>query len=960
MFRELKDRLLELIFSRMFVLLAVIVILFGVLINRIFQLQIINGESYQNNFILKIQREKTIPSTRGKIFDCNGKVLAYDELAYSVTIADNYESSSTKNADMNDTISHLIRLIEKNGDKLVNDFNIILDKDGNFVFNVEDRALLRFLADAYGRTKIEDLKFAEKNATPQEVVEYLAGEKRFAIGQKKEVDGKETFIAGEGYTKEELIKILTIRYAMSFNSFQKYIPTVVATGVSEETVAVVMENKEELQGVDIAEDTIRKYIDDVSMSPILGYTGKISQEELEALNMGKSADDDISERYEINDMIGKAGIEQVMEEKLQGKKGSKLIYVDNLGRITETAKAVEPVAGNDLHLTIDSDLQSAIYHIIEQKLAGILVDKIRNVKEYHASAGASADDIIIPIDDVYFALFNNNVIDFQRMTEPNAGLNEKEVYQAYLSQNAQVLEALKEELLNTKTPYTALTTEMQVYESYIVSMLSSKNLGILMSDEIDTKDETYLAWKAETISLNEYLNHGIARNWIDITRLTMDGQYSSSEEVYQALVDNIIEMLSSNTGFAKKVLKYMIRDEKILGRQVCMLLFEQGIIKGSQDEREALENGGTSAYTFLLDKIKKLEITPAQLALDPCTGSCVVTKAQTGEVLACVTYPSYDNNRLANTIDAEYYNSLTTDLSNPLYSYATQQRTAPGSTFKLVSAVAGLQEGVTTLSEKIDCVGLYNRVDNPRCWKRTGHGLLDIVGGITNSCNFFFYEIGYRLGTDVAGRYDSELGLGKLAQYAEMFGLSEPSGIELSESEPRISSEDAVRSAIGHGTNNFTTVGLARYVTTIANSGTCFKLSLLDNLTDASGNVLEEYTPEVRNKIEIPDSTWEAVHLGMRGVVENASAFRDFPITAAGKTGTAQQIASRPNHAVFVGFAPFETPEISIATRIAYGYTSANAVEVSRDVMKYYFKLEDIEEIITGEAKRPDSTIAGD
>lgn len=960
MFRELKDRLLELIFSRMFVLLAVIVILFGVLINRIFQLQIINGESYQNNFILKIQREKTIPSTRGKIFDCNGKVLAYDELAYSVTIADNYESSSTKNADMNDTISRLIRLIEKNGDKLVNDFNIILDKDGNFVFNVEDRALLRFLADAYGRTKIEDLKFAEKNATPQEVVEYLAGEKRFAIGQKKEVDGKEIFIAGEGYTKEELIKILTIRYAMSFNSFQKYIPTVVATGVSEETVAVVMENKEELQGVDIAEDTIRKYIDDVSMSPILGYTGKISQEELEALNMGKSADDDISERYEINDMIGKAGIEQVMEEKLQGKKGSKLIYVDNLGRITETAKAVEPVAGNDLHLTIDSDLQSAIYHIIEQKLAGILVDNIRNVKEYHASAGASADDIIIPIDDVYFALFNNNVIDFQRMTEPNAGLNEKEVYQAYLSQNAQVLEALKEELLNTKTPYTALTTEMQVYESYIVSMLSSKNLGILMSDEIDTKDETYLAWKAETISLNEYLNHGIARNWIDITRLTMDGQYSSSEEVYQALVDNIIEMLSSNTGFAKKVLKYMIRDEKILGRQVCMLLFEQGIIKGSQDEKEALENGGISAYSFLLDKIKKLEITPAQLALDPCTGSCVVTKAQTGEVLACVTYPSYDNNRLANTIDAEYYNSLTTDLSNPLYSYATQQRTAPGSTFKLVSAVAGLQEGVTTLSEKIDCVGLYNRVDNPRCWKRTGHGLLDIVGGITNSCNFFFYEIGYRLGTDVAGRYDSELGLGKLAQYAEMFGLSEPSGIELSESEPRISSEDAVRSAIGHGTNNFTTVGLARYVTTIANSGTCFKLSLLDNLTDASGNVLEEYTPEVRNKIEIPDSTWEAVHLGMRGVVENASAFRNFPITAAGKTGTAQQIASRPNHAVFVGFAPFETPEISIATRIAYGYTSANAVEVSRDVMKYYFKLEDIEEIITGEAKRPDSTIAGD
>lgn len=960
MFKELKDHLFELIFSRMFVLLAVIIVLFCVLINRIFQLQIINGESYQNNFTLKIQREKTIPSTRGKIFDCNGKVLAYDELAYSVTIADNYESSSTKNAEMNDTIFRLIRMIEKNGDKLVNDFNIILDNDGNFAFNIEDRALLRFLADVYGRTKIEDLKFRERNATPQEVVEYLAGEKRFAIGRKKVVDDKEVFVMGEGYTKEELLKILTIRYAMSFNSFQKYIPTVVATSVSEKTVAVVMENKEELQGVDIAEDTIRRYIEDESMSPILGYTGKISQEELEELNAGFDDNDEDAHRYELNDMIGKAGIEQVMEEKLQGRKGSMTIYVDNLGRITEAEEAVDPIAGNDLFLTIDSDLQRAVYDIIEQKLAGIIVDKIRNVKEYHAGTGSSADDIIIPIDDVYFALFDNNIIDLPHLSENGAGSCEREVYQAYLQRNGQVLSALKEELLNTKTPYTGLTEEMQVYESYIVTMLSSKNLGVLMSDEIDIKDEVYLNWKDETISLNEYLNHAIAENWIDITRLTIDGQYSSAEEVYQALVDDILDMLSQNTEFAKKVFKYMIRDEIISGRQICMLLFEQGVINDEQEEREALENGSVSAYSFLVDKVRKLEITPAQLALDPCTGSCVVTNAQTGEVLACVSYPSYDNNRLANTVDAEYYNSLQNDLSRPLYSYATQQRTAPGSTFKLVSAVAGLEEGVISLGETIDCVGRYNRVDNPSCWKKTGHGALNVIGGITNSCNFFFYEVGYRLGTDITGRYDSELGLGKLAQYAELFGLSELSGIELSESEPRVSSEDAVRSAIGHGTNSYTTVGLARYVTTVANSGTCYNLSLLDNLTDSAGNVLEEYTPDIRNKVEIPSSTWNAVHEGMRGVVENASAFRNFPIAAAGKTGTAQQVITRPNHAVFVGFAPYDAPEIAIATRIAYGYTSANAAEVSRDVMKYYFDLEEIDEIITGEAKRPDSTIAGD
>lgn len=954
MFREFKDHLFELIFSRMFVLLAVMLVLFGVLVNRIFKLQIMEGESYQNNFTLKIQREKSIPSTRGKIFDRNGKILAYDELAYSVTIADNYESSNDKNARMNETIARLIELIEKNGDRIVNDFNIILDDDGNFAFNTEGRALERFLADVYGRTRIEDLKFREANATPQEVVDYLAGEKRFEIGQETKVNGETVFSPGEGYTKETLLKIITIRYAMNFNSFQKYIPTVVAAGVSEKTVAVVMENKEDLQGVDIEEDTIRKYINEESLSPILGYTGKISQEELDELNAEKDF-------YELNDMIGKAGIEQMMETKLQGQKGSEQIYVDNLGRITEVAEVAEPIAGNDLYLTIDADLQKAVYDIIEQKLAGILVDKIRNVKEYHSGVDSSAADIIIPIDDVYFALFNNNVIDFPHMAESSAGTYEKELYQTYLSRNEQILASLKEELLNGKTPYTALTTEMQVYESYIVTMLSSKNTGILLSDEIDTKDEVYLAWKEETISLSEYLNHAIAENWLDITRLSVDSQYSSSEEVYEVLVNDIIDMLSVNSGFAKKVLKYMIRDEDISGRQVCMILFEQKVIAGSSDEKNELENGVTSAYSFLLNKIRNLEITPAQLALDPCTGSSVVTDVNTGEVLACVSYPSYDNNRLANTIDAEYYSQLTNDLSNPLYSYATQQKTAPGSTFKMVSAVAGLEENVISLGDVIDCTGQYTKVDNPRCWRYpSSHGSLNVTGSITNSCNIFFYEVGYRLGTDVTGKYDSELGLGKLAQYADMFGLSDLSGIELTEAEPQISSEDAVRSAIGQGTNSYTTVGLSRYITTVANSGICYNLSLLDRLTDPSGNVLEEYTPGIRNKIEISDSIWNAVHAGMRGVVENSSTFKNLSMEAAGKTGTAQQVRSRPNHAVFVGYAPYNNPEIAIATRIAYGYTSANSAEVSRDIIKYHFKLEDVESIITGEAETPDSTIAGD
>ena len=193
-----------------------------------------------------------------------------------------------------------------------------------------------------------------------------------------------------------------------------------------------------------------------------------------------------------------------------------------------------------------------------------------------------------------------------------------------------------------------------------------------------------------------------------------------------------------------------------------------------------------------------------------------------------------------------------------------------------------------------------------------------------------------------------------------MFGLSEKSGIEIVENEPRVSDELPVQSAIGQGTNSYTTVGLARYVNTVANRGTCYNLSLLDRRTDSKGNLLEDYTPQVRNKVNIQDSTWNAVHSGMRGVVENTNAFKDITLPVAGKTGTAQEQTNRANHALFLCFAPYDAPEISVATRIAFGYTSAYAAELTRDVIKYYFELEDAEELVSGEASEIEGTIIED
>ncbi|TCL58573.1 penicillin-binding protein 2 [Kineothrix alysoides] len=946
-FQHLKENLLNAVNIRLLILSSLFIALGALMIYRVFDLQIVKGENYLNDFRLKTTKTRTLASTRGNIYDRNGNYLAYNELAYNVTIEDVYESGKTKNANLNDTIYRLIQMIEKNGDSVVNDFNIILDNDGNYAFTVEDRQLMRFLADIYGYTTIDEMMekgYKHATKTAAEVVDDLCKTDRFGIGTYADPDDSKSFVPGMGYTKEEILKLLTIRYALSTNSFQKYIATTVAYNVSEETVAVVMENTGELDGVDVAEDTVRKYVDSVYFSQIIGYTGKVSQEELNVLQEQNS-------KYDLNDTVGKSGIEYSMEAQLQGTKGSEDVVVDNMGKVIETSNRLEPIAGNDLFLTIDKDLQETIYDILESKLASILLTKIRNIKEYKPGENSSSSDILIPIDDVYFALLNNNIIDMNNFSGKGAGENEKAVYESFLVKKEVVMNTLRQELTETKTPYENLSLEYQVYESFITSMLNSNS--VIMESEIDKSDSTYKAWVTdEVISLNEYLNYVISKNWVDVTKLDLGSQYSNSDEIYAQLLEYIFKNIDNNSGFNKKIYKYMIRNNDISGRQICSILLEQKLVEVGEEELERFNSGHLSPYDFMLNRIGNLDITPAQLALDPHSASSVVTDVNTGEVLALVSYPGYDNNRMANGVDADYFSSLLNDLSTPMINYATYQKTAPGSTFKMVTATAGLMEGVINTSSTIVCTGTFDKIDPPpHCWiwPRGSHGALTVSGGIRNSCNSFFYEVGYRLGT-LGDRYVPDIGLQKLTQYADLYGLTETSGVEIEESQPQVSDEDAVRSAIGQGTNNYTTVGLARYVTTVANSGTCYNLTLLDKLTDHNKNTLEDYSAEVRNTIDMDASYWDSIHSGMRAVVEAKSYYSGLGVNVAGKTGTAQESKSRPNHALFVCYAPYENPEIAIATRVANGYTSDYAAQIAKDVIQYYYDLVD-EEDITGTAE---------
>lgn len=957
MVKKIKKVLKKIRLKRTTVLVLVFCVLFLVLIQRLFSLQIIHGEEYADNFKLSITKERTLKGTRGNILDRNGKPLAYNQLSYSITLEDNgtYDSTREKNLTLNHIAYELLNILKKNQETTDITFHIVLDEDGSYAFDASGFTLDRFKADIYGEAYIDKLDEKKLHASAEEDMEYLCGEERFALVNKKKPYTKQELKEHglpESFTPEETLEIVKIRYILSTKGFQRYVPVTVATNVSEETVAEVMERKDELQGVDITEDSIRVYEDAECLAPIIGYTGKADAQELKELREQR-------EDYATDAVIGKVGIEKTMETQLQGKNGSETVFVDTMGKILDMDEdsRKEPSSGNDVYLTIDSDLQRVCYNLLEQKIAGILAATIINAKEFELegldTGTADTANIRTPIYDVYYALIENNVLDIRHFKAEDATELEKEVYSLFQQKQEEVFKQIKSELTQENpAAYKDLPKEMQEYQSYLVNDYLMQQTGILSSDQIDSTDETYLAWtKEESISLKDFLTYAAGKNWIDISKFSAEGDYLDTTEVYEALADYLTEALSEDISFSKLLYKYMLHSDTISGAQLCMLLYDQGVLEQDDATYRGLESGSKRAYDFMIQKISTLEITPAQLALDPCSGSVVITDVNSGETLACVTYPGYDNNRLANNMDTEYFTKLNQDLSRPFYNKATQQRTAPGSTFKVVTAVAGMEEGIVTDGYSVLCAGKFDKIpDGPNCWLRSGHGMMNVVSGITNSCNVFMGQVAYDLGMNDEGEFSNNLGLQKLEKYASMFGLTEKSGLELSEESPKFSDTDAIRSSFGQGTHNMTTSQLARYVTAVASRGTNYELSLLDKVTDSDGEIIEDYTPTENGDMDVSDHTWDLVHQGMLGVAKNNLYLSHLGVSVAGKTGTAQEDMSRPSHALFIGFAPYEDPEISMAVRIGNGYASSNAVEVAKDILRYKYNLADESELVTGTA----------
>ena len=408
-----------------------------------------------------------------------------------------------------------------------------------------------------------------------------------------------------------------------------------------------------------------------------------------------------------------------------------------------------------------------------------------------------------------------------------------------------------------------------------------------------------------------------------------------------------------------------IVEEDVMGREIRVV-----------EERATSMPGDNVYLTLDLDLQRFVEEAlrrGMERANNSPRGVAIVMNPQTGEILAMVSLPTYDNNLFAQGISVDDWQRLNDDLHRPLLNHAIMDRLPPGSVFKIVMATAALQEGVLTPRTRLSCPGTIvvpnkyypndpGRAQSFYCWNLRGHGSLDVVGGLAHSCDIFFYKVGGGFEeTDFEG-----LDVERIAQYAEQFGFGEPTGVELPAEEAGLvpsrtwkrltygeswATGDTYNLSIGQGFLAVTPLQMLNAVNVVANGGTLYRPRIVHHVADAQGVVTQSFEPEIIHTLPISPENWSLVQQGMEEAVAysygTARRAQIEGIRVAGKTGTAQFADdimfggvgyAQPEHAWFTAFAPVGEPEVSVIVFLYNGGEgSIFAVPVAHEILEYYF-----------------------
>lgn len=480
--------------------------------------------------------------------------------------------------------------------------------------------------------------------------------------------------------------------------------------------------------------------------------------------------------------------------------------------------------------------------------------------------------------------------------------------------------------------------------------------------------------------VRQYKEGTLASHILGYASKISDTEYQQKKDTYNQ--NDII----GKTGIEYLLEEYLKGKDGI--KQIDMAV--DGTITAEVVEKEAVSGSNVVltidsklqkiAEEALKDNIEKIKSGGFGKAYEAKGGSCVVMNVKTGEVLAMASCPDYNPQSFANGISSEEWKSYSENKSYPLLNKAIQSAYEPGSIFKMVTAIAGLESGNITLTERINDTGQYIKYGEKRnCWYytdyHTGHGPLNVIGAIEKSCNYFFYETADRMGIDT------------LDKYASYFGLGKKTGIELpSEVSGTLASKEYVKSinsswnpgdtinaAIGQGYNRFTPLQMTKYISMIANGGNNVDVSIIKTIQNSDGTEVskEEINKFVNEKLGLTEENNENINLnkdyinavkeGMKSVTSGESGtayvrFKDFDIKVGGKTGSAE--AGKDSNgkdivnAWFAAFAPYDDPEIAVVVMVENGGHGNYTAEAVRNIMAEYFGMntQNVTESVQAEA----------
>ncbi|MDR2939401.1 MAG: hypothetical protein LBV08_03670 [Clostridiales bacterium] len=455
-------------------------------------------------------------------------------------------------------------------------------------------------------------------------------------------------------------------------------------------------------------------------------------------------------------------------------------------------------------------------------------------------------------------------------------------------------------------------------------------------------------------------------NAVSIKKIMESGEGSYSFKARELILNKAPEIDVTESGGveeAKNIIIESLEASELRNFDFVMIMREQSIITGDEEYFGRYADGFISTMAVLTDKIENNELTPQMLGLDPFSASVVMVNVNTGAVILAVGYPSYDNNLISNI---EYFNNINTDsVTTPMYNRPFQENLAPGSVFKMISAITGLETGAINESSTYYDYVTFTEAGIPysSCWSSTSHGSVNVLDALEVSCNYFFFETAYKM----IGSENPYQSITNLNKYMTSFGLNDKTGVEIFESAitqepgvPRISSPelkkhrkpdepwtegDTIRTAIGQSENSYTPAVMAKYISTIATKGIRYSLQLVDKAISPGGVIINQKEPIVEEVLDINPSTWELIFTGMRNVITGSrgtarTIFNGFNVEVAGKTGTAEQDKRRSDHSSFGGFAPFDNPEVAIYVSVPFGDskgTPAVASSIARKVFDLYF-----------------------